>query len=149
MLFKTPAMEAQFRDAHPELQTAVADVDERVTSWGFPPICVTDVFRTKAENVATYMAKNLRQGMDPHEARKDAELRRTFHFCGAAADFRSSGAPYTTEQEAKIFSFLRAAFPATGWETLLHNVSTGVHFHLAIKDWDRLHEWEKQQRALS
>lgn len=141
-------MEEQFNNAHPELRVAVGDIYEKIASWGYEPICITDVNRTKQEQVSAYMLKFLNQGIPPSEARKAAELRRTFHWCGCAVDFRSSGAPYTRAQEGKILIHLRAAYPPARWEVLLHNVSSGVHFHLAIKDWARLQAWEKLQREL-
>lgn len=148
MIFKTPAMEEQWKDAHPELRDVIGVLEAQLVAWGYPPICVTEVDRTKAENFAIYFQRELADGLTESHARWRAERQFSYHFCGCAVDFRSSGDPYNAGQRERIFWWLRKRCPVGPWGLLFHDTGSGLHFHLERKDGARRKAWEAGQGAV-
>lgn len=157
MLYKTTAIASQFRGSHPALKTLFFVLDAQLDFWKLPPLTVTDAHRTREEQRTLYTPHYLAKGFSLANAQRMAENKFSWHLAKCALDFRSSGQPYSDDEEDKISLWLDdkcKAPPAEPgepepltWELLLHNLGYGRHFHVAVRDWDWHSRWEREQRG--
>lgn len=145
MLFKTTSIGAQYASLHPALRRALTELDGIVAGWGLPEITLTEAMRTRADNTAIYTAQYLSDGMSREDAEKKAAHRFSYHLCLCAADYRSSGLPYSAEQWDKIQKRLKAKYQKPLYEVLVHDVGIGLHGHLAICDFSWRKKFEQQE----
>lgn len=118
MKFKTPALEAEFRNAHPAVQERFRALDEWLVAQGWPEAVITSVGRTRRDMLRIY---------GPAGAK-----RFSWHLADCAADMRN--APYSPEQRKAIMERLREGTTTATHEVLEHDVGNGSHFHWAVKD---------------
>jgi hypothetical protein len=149
MLFKSPEIGLQWLRCHHKTKEAVTSIDAQVQLWRLPELTITSLARTHAENTTIYLGTFLREGHEPAEALAMAEEKLSYHLEGVecAADFRSSGEPYSPSTNDRIHGWMKDQFPSDRYEVLFHDVGRGMHHHLAFKDHGRLEAW-KAARAI-
>lgn len=145
MLFKTPRIQSEWDRQEPELRAVLEELDAHLKYWGMAPLMLTELGRTGAEDFAIYLREGLKNGLSARHAKWAAEHHFTFHFVDCAADFRSSGKPWTRAEDARVFAWLRKRCPVGEWGLLQHDAGTGLHFHLELKKKARRDAWEKSQ----
>lgn len=157
MLFKTPQIQSEFANLHPELRVLLHDLDEWLFDSKMERLTVTDALRTPADQERIYLPKFLKKGLPEDEAREEARAQFSWHLLGCAADFRHTFKPYTEEEQKHIWEWLKERCDVTKpdlgqkekapeWELLLHDVGLGKHFHVARRDFLLLRKWEQQQK---
>jgi hypothetical protein len=129
VLFKTPLIGTQYASLHPALKRALTELDSVVTGWGLPQITLTEALRTRAENTGIYTAQYLAQD----------------HLCMTAADYRSSGLPYSATDWDRVQKWLKSKYQKPMWEVLVHDIGIGLHGHLAICDFNWRRKFEQQE----
>ncbi len=144
MLFKTTAIASQFRDLHPDLRALLHVLDAQLEFWKLSPLTVTDAIRTTEEQERIYAPSFAAKGFSEDEARRMARRKFSWHLVGTGADFRSSGQPYSDEEQDQISEWLHAKCPGAMWELLLHDIGHGKHFHVAKRDWVWRQKWERK-----
>lgn len=143
MLFKTTAISTQFRDLHPDLRGLLHVLDAQLEVWKLPPFTVTEALRTKEGQEHIYWAQFSSKGFSEEEARRMARRKFSWHMCGCAADFRSSGQPYSDDERDQISEWLKDKCGGSAWELLEHDIGHGRHFHVAKRDFSWRHKWER------
>lgn len=147
MNFKTPRIQSEWDRQEPELRDVLLELDAHLMFWGLPNITVTELHRTKEEAFKLYFAEGRAKGLSAQNAKWRAQRRFTYHFCDCAADFRSSGKPWTKAETDRVFAWLRKRCPVGAWGLLFHDAGTGPHFHLELKSKERRDAWEQAQRG--
>jgi hypothetical protein len=141
VLFKSTSLAAQWASIHPEVRVALGELDDQLDAWGLPTLTVTDAIRTKAQQEDLYWRMYLGSGVLEVAAREKARRKFSWHLTACAVDFRGSK-PWEAPDERRIRSWLRKRCPTPQWECLLHDAGTGVHFHVAHKDFGWRRKWE-------
>ncbi len=141
MLFKSPEVGLQWATCNPKTRAAVTFVDAQIQSWGLPQITITELSRTHQQNIEIYTKAFLKEGHAPDEALALAEAKVSYHLIDCAADFRSSGAPYSSKDNDRIHGWMKERFPSEDFEVLFHDLGSGLHHHLAAKQRDLLAAW--------
>lgn len=142
MLFKSTAMASEFRDLHPDLRSVLLVLDAQLDFWKLPPLTITDLLRTPVDQERLYTPQYLAKGFSDEDARRMARKKFSWHLVGAAADFRSSGPPYSDDERDRVSEWLNQKCGGSGWELLLHDIGHGKHFHVGRRDWTWKGRWE-------
>lgn len=132
--FKTPGIGAHWNRLHPDLRGLIRHLDDWLFDNGMERMTVTETFRTADEQQRIYTPFYLEQGFTPTEAGQLARRKFTWHAHHSAVDFRHTIKPYTAEHHARILKRLQELCPREKWELLLHNVGSGIHFHVARRE---------------
>ncbi len=124
VLFKTTAVSAELRAAHPDIRALANDLDAQLQKWGLGQLVVTDVLRTP-------------------DFYPDG--RWSWHLCGCAFDFRTKG--FSGQDVARILAWLQGR--AFGMSLKVDVVSEpsaarGPHIHVEVEDHERRREYEQR-----
>lgn len=124
MDFKTPALEVEFRSAHPELRAVTEDLDAQLKRWGLRPLTITDVLRRPSF-----------YGSMP---------RWSWHFCNCAADVRTRH--YSQEELGRILAFLagRKCRSSPRVDVVDETKTPQPHLHLEVEDWEWRRRYEQR-----
>jgi hypothetical protein len=132
MNFKTPHLAAEFNVLHPELIETAMALDKFCVENKFPALVVTHVDRTIADQSRIYYKQYMRSGLTEAQAMEAASKRPSLHLHKSACDFRDY--IYTRQQIKLMLDFLFKRCPKERYEVLHHDVGSGMHFHLGIRD---------------
>lgn len=137
MLFKTAAIEQQYPRLHLELRKVLTELEVQNELWELPKLVITEAFRTPAEQEEIYWRSMLKRKdvtgkmvpVPEREARMLARRKFTFHFVGAAVDLRA-------HDPDRALAWLQGRLwnVRAGHELLIHDVGTGKHLHVAVRD---------------
>ena len=147
MLFKTPRIASEYPLLHGDLREKLVQLSGQLAAWGLPEFTITDAIRTREEQAAIYLPHYRAKGFSETEALQLGRNKPSWHLPGFAADFRGSTRHYTREENARIRSWLEEHCPRKEWEVLLHNLGTGMHWHLGRRDFVGLRAWEQKEKA--
>lgn len=134
MLFKTTRIGSEYPTLHKDLREKLSALETYLKAWSLPGLTITDAQRTVDEQEALYLPVYRKQGASEDDARKLARHRFSWHLLGCAADFRSSGPPWSKAATGRVNAWLKVNCPGALWEVLEHDLGTGLHFHLARRD---------------
>ena len=131
---KTQRIANEWLTLPPQLTGLISFLDDWLYSNHMERLTVTDAFRTDDEQGVLYLTHYLSKGFSPEQARRLARHRPSLHKERRAVDFRHSEKPYTAEERARIWAKLEELCnPRERWQLDLHNLGTGLHFHVGFK----------------
>lgn len=134
MMYKNPRVQAEFSQLAPKLLEKLKAFEIYSKARGYPEPTATHVLRYIEENGDIYykeeMAKN--PSLTEAEARAKAEARPTLHYHLCACDLRTYY--YQPAVLRDCINWLRANCPSSEYEILAHDVGSGFHLHVGIRD---------------
>lgn len=114
MKFKTPRLELELGDAHPDVRVVLDEFADWCEENHLPEPVITCIRRTPEEN-----------------ARVNGQPQ-SWHLFGCGVDIRSRH--LTPAQLAFAIAFLRRRCPEPEWELKHHDAGSGSHLHIARAD---------------
>jgi hypothetical protein len=144
VLFKDPPISPELFRVHPELRRVLFELDAKIDGWGFPPLTVTHLARTVAQQEEFYWRTF--SGLPEAAAREKARRKFSWHLCLCAADLRHRD--YSPEQAAQITAWVQERCASPLWELLVEETTgTGPHFHLGRRDYEWRRKYEQQTKV--
>lgn len=150
MKFKYAQLQVEYKQVEQRVINLLTQAEMWSVSNGMPEPVVTHVKRTILGNEEIYWKEEQAKhpGMSEADARKLARARFSFHNVLTAVDLRDY--IYTTEQYQRLLAWMRSQVQVGmgdgEWEILGHDVGSGHHFHVGLRDMARYHAWMKESK---